>query len=100
VQAREEDCEGLVNYALAIEGVEVAMFLREQESGRWRVSLRSKGAVDVAEVAEYFGGGGHHCASGCSVEGPLSSAAEQVIAQLKLVGSTKHGVDKILGWQT
>jgi len=100
VQAREEDCEGLVNYALAIEGVEVAMFLREQEPGRWRVSLRSKGAVDVAEVAAYFGGGGHHCASGCLVEGPLSSATERVIAQLKLVGSTKYGVDKILGWQT
>lgn len=100
VQAREEDCEGLVNYALAIEGVEVAMFLREQESGRWRVSLRSKGAVDVAEVAGSFGGGGHHCASGCSVEGPLSAATEQVIAQLKMVGSSKRGVDKIMGWQT
>jgi phosphoesterase RecJ-like protein len=100
VQAREEDCEGLVNYALAIEGVEVAMFLREQESGRWRVSLRSKGAVDVAEVAGSFDGGGHHCASGCSVEGPLSSATERVIAQLKMVGSSKRGVDKILGWQT
>ena len=100
VKAREEDCEGLVNYALAIEGIEVAMFFREQEPGRWRVSLRSKGAVDVAEVAGYFGGGGHHCASGCSVEGPLLSATERMIAQMKLVGSTEHGVDKILGWQT
>ncbi len=100
VQARDEDCEGLVNYALAIEGVEVAMFFREQEPGRWRVSLRSKGAVDVAEVAGYFGGGGHHCASGCSLEGPLSGATERVIAQLKMVGSTRDGVDKILGWQT
>ena len=100
VQAREEDCEGLVDYALAIEGVEVAMFFREQEPGRWRVSLRSKGAVDVAEVASFFGGGGHHCASGCSVEGSLSSATENVIAQLKMVGTSERGVDKILGWQT
>lgn len=100
VRAREEDCEGLVNYALAIAGVEVAIFFREQEPGKWRVSLRSKGAVDVAEVAANFGGGGHLCASGCSVEGSLSSATERVIAQLKMVGSSHHGVDKITGWRT
>jgi len=100
VEAREEDCEGLVNYALAIEGVEVAMFFRELEPGRWRVSIRSKGAVDVAEVASYFGGGGHHCASGFSMEGPLSVVTERVTAQLRMVGESKHGVDKIMHWQT
>src|SRR5271165_5420768 len=70
-QASEEDCEGLVNYALAIEGVEVALFFREQPNGSFRVSLRSKGAVNVAAVAKAFGGGGHECASGCGVDGPL-----------------------------
>ena len=83
-EAREEDCEGLVNYALAIDGVEVALFLREMNNGRWRVSLRSKGAVDVAKIAECFGGGGHRCASGCSLPGPLSVAAERVIAQFRI----------------
>lgn len=100
VSAREEDGEGLVNYALAIEGVEVAMFFREQEPGKWRVSLRSKGSVDVAAVAEHFGGGGHHCASGCSVLGPLSAATERVITQLKMVASSQDGVRKITGWRT
>jgi len=100
VEAREEDCEGLVNYALAIEGVEVAMFLREQEPEKWRVSLRSKGAVDVAEVAANFGGGGHHCASGFSVEGTLAAVTERVIAQIRTVSPRAGGVDKILGWQT
>jgi hypothetical protein len=42
--------------------------------GRYRVSLRSKGKLDVAHVAESFGGGGHECASGCSVDGPLAEA--------------------------
>ena len=51
-ESQEEDCEGLVNYALAIEGIEVALFFREQPDGRFRVSLRSKGAVNVAAVAE------------------------------------------------
>lgn len=98
--AREEDCEGLVNYALAIEGVEVALFFREQEPGKWRVSLRSKGAVDVAEVAACFGGGGHHAASGCSLEGPLVTVIDRVTAQLKMRDPGKDGVDRIMHWRT
>jgi phosphoesterase RecJ-like protein len=82
--ARDEDCEGLVNYALSIDGVEVAIFFRELADGRWRVSLRSKGLVDVSEIGAFFGGGGHRCASGCSVEGPVSVAAERVLAQMRL----------------
>jgi phosphoesterase RecJ-like protein len=77
--AVEEDCEGLVNYALSVEGVETALFFRELPNGRFRVSLRSKGKIDVACIAEKFGGGGHRCASGCSVEGPLSRAVDQIV---------------------
>ena len=82
--ALDEDCEGIVNYALGIEGVEVAIFFRELADGRWRVSLRSKGLIDVSQIGAYFGGGGHRCASGCSVEGPVSVAAERVLAQMRL----------------
>jgi bifunctional oligoribonuclease and PAP phosphatase NrnA len=85
-QAAEEDCEGLVNYALAIEGIEVAVFFRELAEGRFRVSLRSKGAINVAPIAEAFGGGGHECASGCSVEGPLSAATGRVLSRLRTLG--------------
>jgi bifunctional oligoribonuclease and PAP phosphatase NrnA len=81
--ALEEDCEGLVNYALGIAGVEVAVFFRELADGRFRVSLRSKGAVDVAGVAERFGGGGHTCASGFAVEGPLEAAATRTLSELR-----------------
>lgn len=81
--AREEDCEGLVNYALAIGDVEVAVFFRELRDGRFRVSLRSKGKLDVARIAEEFGGGGHTCASGCSVEGPLHAAVERVLGKIR-----------------
>jgi phosphoesterase RecJ-like protein len=82
--AIDEDCEGLVNYALAIQGVEVAAFFRELVDGRYRVSMRSKGQLNVANVAERFGGGGHQCASGCSIEGPLSVAVARILAQLRL----------------
>jgi bifunctional oligoribonuclease and PAP phosphatase NrnA len=83
-EAKEEDCEGLVNYVLSIQDVEVAAFFRELPDGRYRVSLRSKGALNVASVAEKFGGGGHECASGLSLEGPLSIAVARVVAQLRL----------------
>jgi bifunctional oligoribonuclease and PAP phosphatase NrnA len=89
-QAREEDCEGLVNYALSVADVEVAVFFRELENGRFRVSLRSKGAVNVAKVAERFGGGGHECASGCSLAGPLSVAAEQLIREIEIDGAVQQ----------
>lgn len=81
--AREEDCEGLVNYALSIADVLVAIFLRELPEGRFRVSLRSKGEVNVSAVAEHFGGGGHRCASGFSIEGPLAAAVSQVVDRLR-----------------
>jgi bifunctional oligoribonuclease and PAP phosphatase NrnA len=81
--AREEDCEGLVNYALSIGDVQVAIFFRELPDGRWRVSLRSKGNVNVSYVAEHFGGGGHKCASGCSLDGPLAVVIARVIERLR-----------------
>lgn len=81
--AREEDCEGLVNYALSMTEVQVAIFFRELPDHRYRVSLRSKGAVNVCVVAEYFGGGGHKLASGCSVEGPLAIAVSRVVERLR-----------------
>jgi bifunctional oligoribonuclease and PAP phosphatase NrnA len=84
VGAKEEDCEGLVNYALSIQDVEVAAFFRELPDGRFRVSLRSKGQLNVSAVAEQLGGGGHKCASGCAVDGPLSDAVARVIAQLRV----------------
>jgi len=89
-RAKEEDCEGLVNYALGIEDVQVAVFFRELENGRFRVSLRSKGAVDVAKVAARFGGGGHECASGCSLDGPLAAAAEKLIQLIEIDGARQQ----------
>jgi bifunctional oligoribonuclease and PAP phosphatase NrnA len=81
--AKEEDCEGIVNYALSIGDVEIAAFFREMPDGRYRVSLRSKGKLNVAEVAERFGGGGHQCASGCSMDGPLSIAVARMLEQIR-----------------
>ncbi len=78
-----EDCEGVVNYLISIAGVRAAVFFREVPDGEhFRLSLRSKSGVDVARVAEAFGGGGHQNASGCTVDGPLESATHRVVSEL------------------
>jgi phosphoesterase RecJ-like protein len=89
--AREEDCEGLVNYALSMGDVQVAIFFRELPDRRYRVSLRSKGEINVSTVAEHFGGGGHKCASGFSLEGPLAVAVSRVVDRLRAEPTVPSG---------
>ncbi|HTV08880.1 MAG TPA: bifunctional oligoribonuclease/PAP phosphatase NrnA [Candidatus Aquilonibacter sp.] len=80
-----EDCEGIVNYLISILGVRAAVFFRELPAGDcFRLNLRSKGAVDVAEVAERFGGGGHRNASGCTMQGPLAQVVSTLTNELHL----------------
>ncbi|HTH52963.1 MAG TPA: bifunctional oligoribonuclease/PAP phosphatase NrnA [Edaphobacter sp.] len=82
--AGAEDCEGVVNYLISIAGVESAVFLRELPLlQQYRLSIRSKGRINVAQVAETFGGGGHRSASGCTLDGPLSAATERILHQLR-----------------
>jgi phosphoesterase RecJ-like protein len=81
--AAEEDCEGIVNYAVSIAGVDLAVFLRELPDHRVRLSLRSKGRVNVAAIAEEFGGGGHENASGCTLDGPMHNAIDRVLPVLQ-----------------
>lgn len=82
--ADAEDCEGVVNYLISIAGVESAVFLRELPSAsQFRLSIRSKGQLDVSRVAEFFGGGGHRNASGCTMDGPLDTATERILAELR-----------------
>jgi phosphoesterase RecJ-like protein len=82
--AANEDLEGLVNYPRNIEGVEVGILFKENGTKSVKVSMRSAGRVDVAKVAQHFGGGGHVRAAGARLTVPLAEAIEQVIAQLRL----------------
>ncbi len=81
--ADAEDCEGVINHLIGIDGAEAAVFLREIPSGQFRLSIRSKGRVDVAIVAESLGGGGHHNASGCTLPGPLTAAVACILGRLR-----------------
>lgn len=77
------DLESLSNYTIAIEGVEVGAYIREPEPGFFKISLRSKGYVDVSEIAKYFDGGGHKRASGCSFNGTYENLLSKMIPLLE-----------------
>ncbi len=81
--ARELVLAGADPAQCARNDVEVAAFFREMPDGRYRVSLRSKGKLNVADIAQRFGGGGHECASGCSIDGPLSIAVAKMLEQIR-----------------
>jgi len=81
--AADEDCEGIVNFAIGVAGIEAAAFLRELPEGRIRMSLRSKGTLNVAAIAERLGGGGHQNAAGCTVDGPLARALDEILRILR-----------------
>lgn len=76
--ASEDDVEGLVAFARSVETVEVGVLLRERPDGTVKASLRSKRHVDVADIAQHFGGGGHARAAGCILDGPVGKAKEMI----------------------
>lgn len=80
--AAPEDTENLVNYPRSIDGVEVAVLLKAFVPGSVRVSLRSRGTVDVRSVAARFGGGGHREAAGGTIPLPLDEARDALLEVL------------------
>ncbi len=75
-----EATEGFIDYVRSVAGVQIAMVFREVSASEVRVSLRSRGSVDVARLAERFGGGGHRNAAGCTLREPLEAAQAQILA--------------------
>ncbi|MCD1257773.1 bifunctional oligoribonuclease/PAP phosphatase NrnA [Paenibacillus athensensis] len=80
--ASGEDLDGLVNYARNVEGVEVGMLFKEKAPGVIKISLRSAGLVDVAQLALSLGGGGHVRAAGCTLSGTLEEAAAKMVEEV------------------
>lgn len=80
--ARDEELEGIVNFAKNIEGVEVGLLFREKQDKTVKVGFRSK-AVDVSLPAKALGGGGHARAAGCSLEMGLDDAVALVLKTLR-----------------
>ena len=86
-----EDTEGLVNQPLTVKEIQAAVFFKESGPDDWRVSMRSKGDVDVNAIAGEFGGGGHKNASGCSARGRFQDLKalfqRRLLEQIEKAGS-------------
>ncbi|MCE5168102.1 bifunctional oligoribonuclease/PAP phosphatase NrnA [Paenibacillus profundus] len=80
--ALSEDLEGLVNYPRNIEGVEVGLLFKQVDETGVKVSMRSAGTVNVAEIAQHFGGGGHVVAAGCKINGQLHDVITMVVERV------------------
>ena len=91
-----KDTENLINECQRIGTVEVAALFVELKDGRIRCSLRSKGSVDVSDIAAKFGGGGHKMAAGTYLPSPIEDAmrliCEQVADQMDWKGKSKGRV--------
>lgn len=81
--AVEEDASEFINISRDIEGVEVAVLIKEKASQSYRISLRSKTSVDVRLIAESFGGGGHIRAAGCTIEGSYEETKKALFNEIR-----------------
>src|SRR6185436_19068572 len=80
--ATYDDTEGLINFPLTVGTIQAVAFFKETGPSDWRVSMRSKGRIDVNAIAKRYGGGGHTNASGCSVTGQLEELRRVFTAHL------------------
>ncbi|WP_238653750.1 DHH family phosphoesterase [Paenibacillus piscarius] len=81
--AANEDLEGIVNYPRNIRGVEVGILFKVIDDQAVKASLRSAGRVDVAALAQAFGGGGHTRAAGARINGTLEEAVALMLEEVK-----------------
>jgi len=77
-QAESEDTEGIIDLLKTVDGSEVQVLFKAVRHNCWRISLRSS-VIDVAAIAQEFGGGGHVAAAGCTVTGSLPEVRARVI---------------------
>ena len=81
--AEQVDTSEIVNHLFAIRGVRVCLLFKELPDGKVKVSLRSKGSLDIHRIAASYGGGGHQNASGAVVEGPLETSIPRIVSDAR-----------------
>ena len=77
--ASEVDSDGCIRNLSCIKGIEAAILFKEMEDGKVKISFRSTGKIDVRQISQSFGGGGHKLAAGAQHDGPLNTAIDQVV---------------------
>lgn len=77
------DTENFANYPLILKDIEIGVFLRQVDTDHWKISLRSKGNFNVANIAVQFDGGGHRNAAGCSIKADLATTKHRLIEAIR-----------------
>jgi phosphoesterase RecJ-like protein len=78
-----EDTEGLINLPLTVKEILAVVFFKQVEADEYRVSMRSKGEIDIGGIAKEFNGGGHKNAAGCTVTGPIDALQKMFIDKIE-----------------
>jgi bifunctional oligoribonuclease and PAP phosphatase NrnA len=78
-----EDTEGLINLPLTVKEICAVVFFKQIEGDEYRVSMRSKGEIDIGAVAKDFGGGGHKNAAGCTVRGGIDALQKLFVDKIE-----------------
>jgi bifunctional oligoribonuclease and PAP phosphatase NrnA len=78
-----DDTDGLINQPLTVKNVQAVVFFRHVEGTQYRVSMRSKGAIDIGAIAKTYGGGGHRNAAGCSAAGAIDALRKTFVEQVE-----------------
>jgi phosphoesterase RecJ-like protein len=78
-----EDTEGLINLPLTVKEIQAVVFFKQIEGDDFRVSMRSKGEIDIGAIAKQFGGGGHKNAAGCTVTGAIHALQKLFIEKVE-----------------
>ena len=77
--AEDSDMDGLAAIPRQIEGVVIGITIKEKGENHFRISVRTVDDYDAAEICKNFGGGGHHAAGGCSIDGTLDEAKSKIL---------------------
>lgn len=97
LKAKDEDVDVVADEMRSIQGVRIAIFFREKSKKYLRVSLRSKGKINVASIAEQYNGGGHFDVAGCiipnskKVMDELLESAKELLSSRQARGGLKNG---------
>jgi bifunctional oligoribonuclease and PAP phosphatase NrnA len=86
-----EDTEGLINLPLTVKEIQAVVFFKQSEGDEYRVSMRSKGDIDIGAIAKEFGGGGHKNAAGCTVTGGIDQLQKMLVEKIERAIESQNG---------
>ncbi len=100
--ATAEDTENFVNFVRSVKGVEVAVLFRQTAEAQYKISMRSKGRIDLSSLAQSLGGGGHKNAAGGMLNGTLEEVKARVISEVDKAITEQVGKGSVIahGWHS